>query len=76
MATWGSNEQVPQSPGFSDGPDEYDDDTPIDPVYLRLDDTAFRSYYHYELDEGALPYEDEIGDEQVGLDLTAPPPES
>ena len=76
MAAWGSSEHVPPSPGFGDGTEESDEDAPIDPVYLRLDDKVLRSYYHYDFDEGAFPYEDEVGDDQVGLDLTAPPAES
>ena len=76
MAAWGSNEHVPPSPGFGDGAEESDEDAPIDPVYLRLDDKVLRSYYHYDLDEAPFPYEDEVGDDQVGLDLTSPPAES
>lgn len=76
MATQGSGESppegLPSSGVVGDGAwiDEMDD-TLVGPVYLRLDDPTFRPYYNatYEMEE-------EVGDEEIGLDLSAPPPES
>ena len=57
---------------------EEEEEALVGPVYLRLDDLAFRSYGQYAPDDNALTYEleEEIADEDIGLDLNAPPPES
>ena len=49
------------------------DEALVGPVYLRLDDPAFRSYVQYA---NQTYEEEEAGDEELGLDLSAPPPES
>ena len=58
------------------GRTEDDEERMVDPqpVYLRLDDLAFRSYYPYAMDENL--YDEDMGDDPVGMDLTAPPPDS
>ena len=50
------------------------DETLVGPVYLRLDDPSFRSYVQYANQTYEL--EEEVGDDEIGLDLSAPPPES
>ena len=54
--------------------DDHDNDETVDPVYLQLTDLTCRSYVQY--DNAAYDVEEEIGDEEIGLDLSAPPPES
>ena len=56
--------------------DQYGDDMDalVGPVYLRLDDPAFRSYVQYA--NQTYYEEEEAGEEEIGLDLSAPPPES
>lgn len=68
-----------ERPGVSRDPfDQYGeeiDETLVGPVYLRLDDPAFRSYGQYA--NQTYEQEDEVGEEaELGLDLSAPPPES
>ena len=50
------------------------DETLVGPVYLRLDDPSFRSYVQYA--NTTYEQEEEVVDEEIGLDLSAPPPES
>lgn len=50
------------------------DDTLVGPVYLRLDDPTFRSYCLYA--NATFDVEAEEGEDELGLDLSAPPPES
>ena len=52
------------------------DDALVGPVYLRLDDPAFRSYVQYANATYEQELEDEVGDDEGELDLSAPPPES
>jgi hypothetical protein len=63
---------MPPSREASEYGDEMDDAL-VGPVYLRLDDPSFRSYGQY-----ASQYEEEeVGEaDEIGLDLSAPPPES
>lgn len=62
--------------GWSDGYiDDEMDDAIVGPVYLRLDDPTFRSYWQYA--NATYDFEaEEAGDDELGLDLSAPPPES
>lgn len=60
--------------GFVDDYTDEMDDTLVGPVYLRLDDPTFRSYYLYA--NATYDMDAEEGDDELGLDLSAPPPES
>jgi Ras GTPase-activating protein 1 len=80
MATQGES---PREAGFSLLRDSSDygwadegDDALVGPVYLRLDDPAFRSYVQYANTTYEQELEEEVGDDEIGLDLSAPPPES
>lgn len=75
MATQGWRDNQPRD-GFVDDYTESDeiDDTLVGPVYLRLDDPTFRSYCLYA--NSTFDLEAEEGEDELGLDLSAPPPES
>ncbi len=61
---------------MASGGELYDDDESLpEPIYLRLDNKQFEyrdSYYEEELDDSG----EELAEDQIGLDLAAPPPES
>ena len=64
---------LPSSRETSDQYGEEMDEALVGPVYLRLDDPTFRSYVQYA---NQTYEEEEAGEEELGLDLSAPPPES
>ena len=66
-------ERLPSSREISDQYADDMDEALVGPVYLRLDDPAFRSYVQYA---NQTYEEEEAGEEEIGLDLSAPPPES
>ncbi|CAI8014996.1 Ras GTPase-activating protein 1, partial [Geodia barretti] len=75
-ATPGERPPVGLPPSREAPSDQYGDEMDealVGPVYLRLDDPAFRSYVQYA---NQTYEEEEAGDEELGLDLSAPPPES
>ena len=76
MATPGERPPVALPPSREAISEQYGDEMDealVGPVYLRLDDPAFRSYVQYA---NQTYEEEEAGDEELGLDLSAPPPES
>lgn len=56
--------------------DDQDDEKLPEPIYLRLNNHLFDYRESYYEDDGDDDSEGEIADDQIGLDLTAPPPES
>ena len=80
MATYAAGERTAAGlpPFRADSGDQYgdeiDDQALVGPVYLRLDDPAFRSYVQYATQ--AYLEEEEVGEDEIELDLSAPPPES
>ena len=72
-ATSGERPPVGLPPSRYDQYADEMDEALVGPVYLRLDDPAFRSYVQYA---NQSYEEEEVGEEELGLDLSAPPPES
>ncbi len=60
---------------MASGGDYEDDESLPEPIYLRLDNKLFEyrdSYYEEELEDSG----EEVAEDEIGLDLSAPPPES
>lgn len=57
----------------------YDDDESLpEPIYLRLDNRLFQYRDSYYTEEPEEPEDsgEEVAEDEIGLDLSAPPPES